>query len=313
LAAPATPVAISPTEVAGHGAFCLSAGPTTFTVVPALGLLGTSFTHHDREYLALPHAPTAVLEGHTTGLPLLAPWANRIGGDTYRVGRQTVDLTTAPALHHDPNGLPIHGTMVGRDGWRIDRAEAVNGYARVGAVFDAAADDEVMASFPFPHELRVGMRVRPGDLDVTTTVVATGRRSVPVSFGWHPYFRLPGEEPDATHVHLPTGDRIVLDDRTLPSGEERVFSCTRPLAAPGYDHAYRLRANHRILTVSGRRRQITMTMNPGYHYGQVYSPPGETFVALEPMTAAIDALGSGTTPMVRPGQSYTARYRVTLS
>nr|WP_249420439.1 aldose 1-epimerase [Rhabdothermincola salaria] len=278
-----------------------------------MGLLGTSLRHRGREFLVLRGQAEAVLAGHTTGLPLLAPWANRIGGDTYKVNRTRVDLSDAPGLHRDANGLPIHGTMIGRAGWVVDRAEALNGYARLSARFDAAAADEVMASFPFPHEITVGMRVRPGDLDVTTTITATGRRSVPASFGWHPYFQLPGEDPADLRVHLPTGDRLQLDDRMLPSGEEETgYSRKAPLVEPGYDDAYRLRANHRLLTVSGRSRQLTLAMDPGYEYGQVYSPPGERFVALEPMVAPINALGDGLTPMVAPGESYRARFRITL-
>ena len=307
------PVSLAPIEVEGHGAFVLRAGPTAFTVVPGLGLLGTSLRHHDREFLVLRGGADSVLGGHTTGLPLLAPWANRIGGDTYRVNRTDVDLSAAPGVHRDGNGLPIHGTMIGRAGWEVERAEALNGYARLTARFDAAADEEVMASFPFPHELTVGFRVRPGDLDVTTTLTATGRRSVPASFGWHPYFQLPGEDAADLRVHLPTGDHLELDERMLPTGaEETGYSRKAPLVAPGYDDAYRLRANHRLLTVSGRRRQLTMGMDPGYAYGQVYSPPGEHFVALEPMVAPINALGDGLAPMVAPGESYRARFRVTL-
>lgn len=308
------PVSLVPTEVEGHSAFLLQAGPTGFTVVPDLGLLGTSLRHRGREYLVLRGGASAALAGHTTGLPLLAPWANRISADGYRVRRTEVDLRGAPGLHRDAHGMPIHGTMLGRAGWVIDRAEAVQGYARIGARFDASAADEVMASFPFPHELTVTMRVRPGDLEVITTLTPTGRVGVPASFGWHPYFELPEEDHDDLRVHLPTGDRLLLDDRMLPTGEEVTgYSRTAPLVEPGYDDLYRLRANHRILAVAGRRRQLTMTMDPGYGYGQVYSPPGESFVALEPMVAPIDALADGSAPIVERGQSHRARFRLTLT
>jgi aldose 1-epimerase len=308
------PASLVTTEVEGHGGLVLQAGPTEFTVVPDLGLLGTSLRHRGREYLVLRGGATAVLAGHTTGLPLLAPWANRVSADGYRVRRTEVDLRRASGLHRDANGMPIHGTMLGRAGWVIDRAEAVQGYARIGARFDAAADDEVMASFPFPHELTVTMRVRPGDLEVITTLAPTGRAGVPASFGWHPYFELPAEEPDDLRIHLPTGDQLLLDDRMLPTGKEVTgYSRTAPLVAPRYDHLYRLRSNHRILAVAGRRRQLTMTMDPGYRYGQVYSPAGESFVALEPMVAPIDALGEGTAPIVERGQSHRARFRLTLT
>ena len=307
------PVSLGSTDVEGYEALVLQAGPTEFTVVPGLGLLGTSLRQRGREYLLLRGGAEAVLGGHPTGLPLLAPWANRVGGDEYRVNRIHVDLADAPGVHRDANGLPIHGTMLGRPGWVVDRAEALNGYARLRAHFDAAADDVVMASFPFPHRITVTMRVRPGDLEVVTTVTATGRRGVPVSFGWHPYFQLPGEKPVDLRVYLPTGDRLLLDERMLPTGEEETgFAREAPLVRPGYDDLRRLRDKHRILSVSGRHRQLTVSMDAGYGFGQLYSPPGERVVALEPMVATIDALGEGLAPMVAPGESHRARFRITL-
>ena len=55
-------------------------------------MVGASLTKDGAEYLALPGGLDGYAAGHTTGLPLLAPWANRLDGDEYRVGALTVDL-----------------------------------------------------------------------------------------------------------------------------------------------------------------------------------------------------------------------------
>ena len=67
-------------------AVTLSAGSTVFSVLPEVGLLGASLTHKGREYLSFHGGSAAAREGHTTGVPLLAPWANRLAGSSYRVG-----------------------------------------------------------------------------------------------------------------------------------------------------------------------------------------------------------------------------------
>ncbi len=298
----------------GRRAHTLRAGTTSFTVVPDLGLLGTSLRVGRREYLDLADGPLRVLGGHTAGLPLLAPWANRIGGDSYRVGRRTVELADAPGLHREGHGLPIHGTMIGRPGWVADRVSAGGGEARLSAMFDSGADPEVMASFPFPHRLRVTFRLRPAELAVTTSLAATGRVRVPVSFGWHPYFRLPGEELGDLRVHLPAVDRLDLDERMLPTAPAvSEPSSLRPLCPEGHDDAFRFRGRARTLALVGRRRSVTVSLGAGYPFGQVYAPPGSPVVALEPMTAATDSLRHGTTPMVAPGSSFSARFRISLS
>jgi aldose 1-epimerase len=300
--------------VEGHRSIVLEAGPTSATFVPELGLLGTSLRHHGGEYLDLAGGASRVLTQHTTGLPLLAPWANRLAGDHYRVGRRTVDLTHAPGLHRDAGGLPIHGTMLGRAGWQITRsAPTGSGGARLSARFDAAHDPAVMASFPFPHELGLVAAVTPGRLEVTVSVTATGRTKVPVAFGWHPYFRLPDEDPADLRLELPSWRRLQLDDRMLPTGRSvREPASTRALPADGLDHAFVLPSRHRAMTLAGRGHALTLTPGAGYRNAQVYNPAGTPVVALEPMVAPIAGLGTDATPLVAPGDTYTARFRVDL-
>jgi galactose mutarotase-like enzyme len=44
----------------------------------------------------------------------------------------------------------------------------------------------------------------------------------------------------------------------------------------------------------------------------VYVPPGAGFACLEPMTAPTNALVAGGYPVVRPGESFTARFSIRL-
>ena len=133
---------------AGDGGLRLTSGPTCFTVLPEVGLLGASLLHEGREHLDLHGGADGARHQHTTGLPLLAPWANRLGGDGYRAAGRDVDLRRAPALHRDPNGLPMHGTLVGRAGWELRSVRARGENAAVVARFRAGDHPDVMASFP---------------------------------------------------------------------------------------------------------------------------------------------------------------------
>lgn len=296
----------------GVAAVTLTAGPTVFSVLPEVGLLGASLTHKGREYLNFHGGANAARDGHTTGVPLLAPWANRLAGSSFRVGSKTVDLSDLP-VHRDANGLPIHGMLVGRSGWDLVSVKGQPGSATMVASFNAAADEELMAAFPFPHELTVGFTVSPGRLMVSTTVTATGRRAVPVSFGWHPYFRLPDVERDRIRLGMPSCTRLELDERGIPTGEEHAEPASIvKLAERSYDNAYRLGHDRQLLLASGRRR-LTVVFDRKYPYAQVYSPVGADFIALEPMTAPTNALCQGTTPMVEPGERFTARFVVSLT
>ena len=56
-----------------------------------------------------------------------------------------------------------------------------------------------------------------------------------------------------------------------------------------------------------------MRGDAAYPFAQVWVPRGKSFVALEPMAAATNALVDRAAPLVRRGDSFTASFTLTLS
>jgi aldose 1-epimerase len=298
--------------VEGEAAVTLAAGELEGTFLPGLGLLGTSLRHRGEELLALPGGVAGYRGGNVTGLPLLAPWANRLPGWRYRAAGTEVDLDGLD-LHTDPGGLPIHGTLTAHGGWRLERLAAGDGSAVLQASLDYGAFPELLAAFPFPHRLTVTATVREATLAVATTLEATGGRPVPVAFGWHPYLRLPGAPRAAWRLLLPDRVHLDLDDRGLPTGKTADEpEEADPVGDRTYDDLYALgqgpAARHLGLEAAGRR--LLVGYGQGYGHAQVFAPPGAEFVCLEPMTGPTAALAAGTTPLVDPGASLTAEFTV---
>src|SRR5437899_12543296 len=119
----------------GEPAVGLTAGSTSTVFVPRLGMTGVSLRHDGVEHLALPGGLDALRTGRTTGLPLLAPWANRLSQRRYRAAGVSVDLTRR-RLGVDDNGLPIHGLLVGRGGWSVEHLGTRRGTAAVRAAIE---------------------------------------------------------------------------------------------------------------------------------------------------------------------------------
>jgi len=294
----------------GRAAVTLAAGPLAVTILPGLGLLGTSLRRDGDEFLSLQAGVDGYAAGHTTGLPLLAPWANRLDGDRYRVGTLTVDLDDAPHIHRDAGGLPIHGTLGADEGWELVRLATDARSAAMVSRLDVGARPDLLASFPFPHVLTIEHRVDATALTVATTLRASGRRRVPVSFGWHPYFRLPGVRRSSLKVALPPRRHLELDDRGIPTGGgERMPAEERALGNRSLDDLYALGRDRRLGLTSGER-SLRVIFDRNYGYLQVYAPPDQNVCALEPMTAPTNALATGACPMVSPGQSFTARFSI---
>jgi aldose 1-epimerase len=298
--------------LAGETAARLAAGELEASFLPRLGLLGASLRHRGEELLALPGGVDGYRGGHVTGLPLLAPWANRLPGRHYRAAGTEVSLEGLE-LQTDPGGLPIHGTMTAHPGWRLERLAAEPDRAVLEASFDYGAFPELLAAFPFPHRLTVAATLSPEGLEVATTLAASGDRPVPVAFGWHPYLQLPGAPRAAWRLLLPLRRHLELDDRGLPTGRSAAEPAEAdPVGERTYDDLYALGADPagRRLGLEAAGRRLLVGYGAGYDHAQVFAPPGTEFVCLEPMTGPTAALAAGTTPLVAPGERFTATFSI---
>ncbi len=217
-------------------------GDTRVVVVPELGMLVAAFVVDGFDHVARPGGTAAVCAGHTTGVPLLHPWANRLAKRSYRVAGTDVSLRGL-ALHTDGNGRPIHGTMLGRPGWEVGAL----GRGRLQGRFDFAAHPELLRSFPFPHEVRVSVSVGRRRLRIVTEIHAGRSAAVPVAFGWHPYWRVPGPR-----------DRWAL---SVPEVARRV---SRPARDPHRSGA-RGEGRRRVAGGTGPRRPLRVHDDPHGH------------------------------------------------
>jgi aldose 1-epimerase len=290
----------------GEPALELVVGDLTATFLPALGMTGVSLTYRGQEHLALPGGLDALRKGSTLGLPLLAPWANRLAARRYEAAGVEVDLAGL-SLRSDSNGLPIHGLLVGQHGWQVVRNAAGGGQACFAAAIDVDAP-----AFPFAHRIEVTVIAREDELTIDTRVFATGSRQVPIAFGWHPYLQLPGSSRSDWQLRLPSRTHLELDERGIPTGQEH--DEPREADAIGdrtFDDLYRLASDHELSLVNDEA-SITMRAGDGYRYAQVWVPPDRPFAALEPMTDRTNSLVDGTPPLVEPGDSFTATYTLAV-
>jgi galactose mutarotase-like enzyme len=250
------------------------------------------------------------------GIPLLHPWANRLDGFCYRAAGRGVELDSASALlRFDPNGLPIHGLVAAHPGWVVTRAAADGAASLLSARLDLFADREVLRLFPFPHLLEIDVRLAGAQVTLTTTLRATGEVPVPVSFGYHPYFRLPGAPASDWEISLPVRARVKTDDRLIPTGvSEPVRIEPGPLGERSFDDGYdALEEPARFVAVGGGRR-LTVDFVDGYPVAVVFRPPEGEFICFEPMTAVTNALVSGVPGLrtVEPGGCFTATFSISV-
>lgn len=281
--------------------------------LPGSGMLGTSLTLDGVELLfrrgGLEPGRT---KGWSLGIPLLAPWANRLGRAEQSAAG--VDWTVVAGEHGaipDDNGHPIHG-LLSLAPFEVDEAVADDRGAllRARTAFEPGID--AFPSFPFPHDLEVVVELRGAVLRVTTSLTPTSGQAVPVAFGWHPWFALP-DVPRADWV-LTTGlhRQALLDAENVPTGEvvDRPFP-SGPLGGSFMDDVWVDAAAGSEAVLEGGGRRIAVRWVEGYDIAVVFAPTVMDTVCLEPMTAPTDPFrGWWPLRLAEPGETVSGVFEI---
>jgi aldose 1-epimerase len=285
--------------------------PVEAQFVPDAGLIGISLTDSGTELLGQRRGLDAyVANGKTMGIPILYPWANRLGANTYTAEGTTVTLSAGEhGVRADPNGLPIHGVLAAYPNWRVTHQSDGELTAEVDF-----GDEELLASFPFPHRLAVTVTLFERTLRVRSSVTPTSEHPVPLCFGFHPYLQLPGVPRRQWIIETPPMRHLTLDERGLPTGETAPQDAiTEPLGDKAFDDGYDEVADGAVFAVSGGGRRIEVHFEQGYPAAQIFAPSGEDVVCFEPMAAPTDALRRGGYRSAQPGDWGIAQFSIRVS
>jgi galactose mutarotase-like enzyme len=292
----------------------LAAGDLEARFAPEAGMVGSSLRHRGEELLGLRGGVEDYLaRGKTFGIPLLHPWANRLGAWEYEVAGRTVKLDPdSPLLRPDEHGLPIHGALPKGARWDVQAESA----AELRARLDWAADQGRLALFPFPHTVEIHAALAPNALRIETTITATGDTPVPLAFAFHPYLAPPGAPRERWEVELPAMAHLALDDRGLPTGSGTPQSAERfALGDRHYDDAFALGEDDQAaeFAVSDGTRRVAVVFEHGFPYAQVFAPPEPRVICFEPMTAPVNALRTHDgLRCVDPGERASASFAVAI-
>jgi galactose mutarotase-like enzyme len=108
--------------------------------------------------------------------------------------------------------------------------------------------------------------------------------------------------------------QLVLDERKIPTGAERVFEPFEgPLADLDLDAGFALAANGERFALSGNGRRIAVELVENYSFVQIFAPREKEFIGFEPMTASANALVSGSAlRLLDAGSAFRAVFRIAV-
>ena len=284
----------------------------TATVVPMAGMIVTSLRDGEHEFLGQRRGLDAyITAGKTMGVPILYPWANRLSASNYGINGAVVTLTPGTGgVRTDENDVPIHGVLTGYPGWLVsDRSDN-----SLTAVLDYGGRPRLLASFPFPHVLTQRMTIEDRTLTVETTVTPTTAASVPMCFGYHPYVQLPGIPRSEWTLTTPAMRHRPVDDRGLPTGAHDDWeAASRVLGPTVYDDGFDHVPEGSVFSIAGGDRRVEIAFLEGYPATQLFAPPNDDVIAIEPMAAPTDALRQGNYRFAVAGKPETTRFSITAT
>jgi aldose 1-epimerase len=284
----------------------------TATYVPSAGMICTSLADDGVEFLGQRRGVQAyITSGKTMGIPILYPWANRLSANKYAIDGGVVTLTPGVAgVRTDEHGVPIHGVLAAYPGWVVAERSANTLVAEV----NWADKPRLLATFPFPHILRMSVTLADRTLTVDTTVTASAAAPIPLCYGYHPYLQIPDVPRAQWELQTPAMRHLPVDTWGLPTGAtEEWAGGSAQLADTELDHGFDEVDDGAVFALSGGDRRVEVTFAYGYPAAQLFAPGADDLIGIEPMAAPTDALRRENYRSAAPGKPASSRFSIRVA
>jgi len=285
------------------------------SICPSNGNIAYDMRAHGHPILLSPPGSLAGWKANPSqaGIPLLAPWANRIDGDVYWINGKQYHLNPDLGnLRRDASGLAIHGLLLFARGWEVEKLHADETAALVTSRLDFASRPQWMAQFPFNHAIEMTHRLADGVLEVSTAIMNAAVEPMPLCIGFHPWYQIPDCPRDQWTVHLPVRKHYELSSKLVPTGETEPANLSDPIPLAGrkLDDVFGDVNHDDEFWVEGAGRRISVRFGRKFPVAIAYAPQDRDVICFEPMTAVTNAFNLAHAgaykdlPVIRPGETW---------
>ena len=256
-------------------------GGSVLEVAPGVGgcitRYATEFDDRTLEWLR-PATEAAIAGRPVTEMSCfpLVPFSNRIRDARFSFGGRDIQLT--PNFPPEPHAIHGHG-------WTAQWDVLDQGDDSLTLGYEHPADE-----WPFPYRAQETFSLSATALEIKLEVHNIGTETMPLGFGFHPFF----VRSEKTRFTTQVDGMWASDGNAMPT-ELVAVPQDVPLST-GFDPNDVSLDNHftgwdRQLLVEwfDRDARLTMTADGPFGFLVVFTPPGEGFACAEPVTNTLDA------------------------
>jgi aldose 1-epimerase len=161
-----------------------------------------------------------------------------------------------------------HGIFALAKEWKAIRVQADGRSANVISRLEFWRRPDWMAQFPFAYNLELTCRLMEGALEVETAVENLSSDPMPLSLGYHTYYRIDDSARDDCSIHVPARSQVVVSDNLIPTGEMKPATISDPQPPrgcaldTGFTELARDAAGRAELWVQGKQQKIRISFSP---------------------------------------------------
>jgi aldose 1-epimerase len=273
-----------------------AARKTEVTILPSIGNMAYELKVNGKNVLYVPEGGLAKFKARPSlnGIPFLAPWGNRLDPASFFANGKKYIFNMG--LGNVRGNIPSHGFLSTSNAWKVAAVKSDAKSAWVTSRLEFWKYPDMMAQFPFAHTIEMTYRLQEGVLQVETVLRNQSTEPMPVSIGFHPYFRLAESPRDKWKIHVPVRTHWVVDANKVPTGQTEPANLPDPLALEGrtfdddYSDIVRGADGRAEFWVQGEKEKLSVLFGPQYTVCVLWVPARSNFLCFEPMAAMTNAM-----------------------
>lgn len=203
------------------------------------------------------------------GIPVLFPMVGRLSEDQYQARGKTYSM-------------PVHG-LIRNYPWEVRGTSFTDG-ARI--VVGIKSNEEMENAYPFSFDVEFAYTLKGHTLTVEQCFTNMSDQDMPVSFGFHPYFKVPVKKNARVELNADIYQDMV--SKAMVSAEKIPDFTGEPEVGCLY---FDVKGQKATLHTGDYRVEVKFDKN--YRHVLLWSLPQEDFICVEPWTARPDALNTG--------------------